>query len=71
MGGRPTGGSCRGFSGKRQRAQTRELYLSDGLAPAKTGALDLARVFARSGSGFLSLLSKRIKRRLRLPQWEA
>ncbi len=57
-------------SGKRQRALCREMYLADELSPAKTGALDLARVFVRSGSGFLSLLRKRIKRKLRLPRWE-
>ncbi|MFN2546367.1 MAG: fatty acyl-AMP ligase [Myxococcales bacterium] len=58
-------------SGKRQRALCREQYLKGGLGPARTNAIDLARVFVRSGSGFLSLLRKRLKRRLRLPATEA
>jgi acyl-CoA synthetase (AMP-forming)/AMP-acid ligase II len=67
----PPGTIPKTSSGKRQRAQTREHYLAGELVPQKTGALDLARVFVRSGSGFLALLGKRIKRRLRLPNWEA
>jgi fatty-acyl-CoA synthase len=66
----PPGTIPKTSSGKRQRALCRERYLAGELAPSKTGALDLARVFVRSGSGFLSLLKKRIKRRLRAPKWE-
>ncbi len=67
----PPGTIPKTSSGKRQRALCRERYLSGDLTPEKTGAFDLARVFVRSGSGFLSLLKKRIKRRLRPPKWEA
>ena len=55
-------------SGKRQRALSRELYVKDELVPARSGKLDLALVFARSGRGFLSLLGQRIRRKLRIPE---
>ena len=67
----PAGTIPKTSSGKRQRALCREQYLADDLGPERTGALELARVFVRSGSGFLSLLKRRIKRKLRPPQWEA
>jgi fatty-acyl-CoA synthase len=56
----PPGTIPKTSSGKRQRALCRELYLSDGLVPVKTGKLKLALVFARSGAGFISLLKNRL-----------
>ena len=63
----PPGTLPKTSSGKRQRALCRERYLADELIPKKTNKLRLALVFARSGRGFLSLLQKRLVRRLRAP----
>jgi acyl-CoA synthetase (AMP-forming)/AMP-acid ligase II len=63
----PPGTLPKTSSGKRQRALCRERYLADELIPKKTNKLRLALVFARSGRGFLSLLHKRLARRLRAP----
>jgi acyl-CoA synthetase (AMP-forming)/AMP-acid ligase II len=41
-------------SGKRQRAYCRTLYLEGRLAERRTGKLGLARIFARSGVGFVA-----------------
>ena len=59
----PPGTIPKTSSGKRQRALCRERYLDGTLTPRKTGKLGLALVFARSGAGFLSMLSRRLKGR--------
>jgi fatty-acyl-CoA synthase len=64
----PPGTLPKTSSGKRQRSLCRERYLNDELLQAKPNRLRLALVFARSGRGFLSLLQKRIARRLRAPE---
>ncbi len=63
----PPGTLPKTSSGKRQRSLCRERYLADELLPRKTGKLRLMLVFVRSGRGFLSLLQKRLARRLRAP----
>jgi fatty-acyl-CoA synthase len=55
----PPGSLPKTSSGKRQRAKTRELYLTKALVPARTTRLGLARIVARSGAGFLELLGRR------------
>jgi fatty-acyl-CoA synthase len=54
-------------SGKKQRALSRERYLKGALQPSKSSALGVARAFARSGAGFISLLGKRWLRQRRAP----
>jgi len=54
-------------SGKRQCALCRELYLRDQLEPQRTGKRRLALVFARSGAGFLNLLTQRLLQGRREP----
>ncbi len=66
----PPGTIPKTSSGKRQRALCRAQYLADELEVARSGAFDLARVFVRSGHGFLSLLRRKIVRRLRPPRSE-
>ncbi len=47
-------------SGKRQRGLTRQRYLSDQLVADRTGRLGIARVFARSATGFLQLFARNV-----------
>lgn len=63
----PPGTIPKTSSGKRQRALCRELYLKDELAPKRTGKRRLALVFARSGAGFLKLLTQRLLKGRREP----
>ncbi len=64
----PPGTLPKTSSGKRQRALCRQRYLEGTLLAKKASRLRLALVFARSGRGFLSLLQKRLVRRLRAPE---
>jgi len=54
-------------SGKPQRSLTRQRYLNEELGKPRTGKLDIALVFVRSGAGFLASSAKRLLKSRREP----
>jgi len=54
-------------SGKPQRSLTRELYLRDDLDRPRSAKLEVARLFVRSGAGFLASGAKRLWKSRRPP----
>jgi acyl-CoA synthetase (AMP-forming)/AMP-acid ligase II len=64
----PPGTIPRTSSGKRQRSLCRELYVKGELRPRITGKLKLTWVFVRSSAGYVSLITRGLLRRLRVPK---
>jgi fatty-acyl-CoA synthase len=64
----PPGTLPKTSSGKRQRALCRQLYLEDKLVAARTSRIKMARVFVRSGAGFLRMAYRRFLKNQREPE---
>jgi fatty-acyl-CoA synthase len=64
----PPGTVPKTSSGKKQRSACRQLYLEENLVPRRTGGFGVAKLFIRSGAGFVSLLRRKVMRSLRSPE---